>query len=366
MMAAYQSDKRRHTFIKRPSSYSLNSISRVLKQVEESIASLINEVSITSVEETLESVERNTETIIHELGHAIDNNISKSALGMDRFISTGFDNERKSIEKKAVSWAKKAGISKSAVTDFVDRKVKEFDDKLNSLTREQYELVEASNDFALSVEKYTGKYEDLRKTEIYATVKKIDEERKAIQSVHKIDETWIKVTGENEEINNVMTVIRDYRTNKMFGNDTKEYEDKLASLNIDINDTTSTVQKYREAYEKNIDIQRGILDAYKPIKKKLTEEFDEINVYYTQASDTLDALSRGNFQTNHEISHGHGKSYYKDDELLKNEVFTHLMTTSTGDPKVYKAIEKEFPEITRSFERIIDTSYKLLNKGNVK
>ena len=76
---------------------------------------------------------------------------------------------------------KKLGTNAKDTEAYLNKKIGELDEIVKSYFPEQKELLAASDDFSDSVQKYVGKYNDLRKTDMYKKVVEHKEEYKKLK-----------------------------------------------------------------------------------------------------------------------------------------------------------------------------------------
>lgn len=132
-------------------------------------------------------------------------------------------------------------------------------------------------------------------------------------------------------------------------------------------DPTATAQ-YQEEYKKVKAFEKKYLETYAKKKETITNEYQGA----TQIGDFYDALSRGRFFDTKDANgkfltiSGHGRSYYARQENQNVEIFTHLMTLQTLNPKLYELVKKDYPNIVGGFEKMVSVGVNSLTNEQAK
>lgn len=145
--------------------------------------------------------------------------------------------------------------------------------------------------------------------------------------------------------------------------DNKKYNDKVEALKAGVRaGDPEAIAEYEGERKKILAKQKIYLDTI----SKRREQLEKENIGISQVGDFYDALSKGRFYSgrrkngeNYTMS-GHGTAYYATRENQNVEIFTHLMTLQTLNPKLYNTIKEDYPAIVGGFEKMISVGVESL------
>jgi hypothetical protein len=170
-------------------------------------------------------------------------------------------------------------------------------------------------------------------------------------------------------INKNRSLVKDVTKELGWDEDNKRYEDTVERLKNGVrNGDPQAIAEYEIERKKILAKQK----IYLATVEKRREQLEKENIGISQVGDFYDALSKGRFYStrrpNKELytMSGHGTAYYATRENQNVEIFTHLMTLQTLNPKLYEKVKKDYPSIVGSFEKMVSIGVDSLTNQQAK